>query len=134
MTHELEARYGRAGKGGSRRVVLWVLGGLVVAALIAWFVWAARFWVNPVVTSGMVSFGDITDDSITVVFDIQRDADTEVTCEFELTTLGRLDTRERVTVPAGPERRLRVEHTFTSEHPVAARLLGCTAPGQNRPR
>ncbi len=134
MTQGLDARYGRTRRSGAWRVVLWVLGGVVAAAFVAWLVWAARFWANPVVTSGLVSFGDITDDSITVVFDINRDPGTAVTCEFELTTLGRLDTTETVSIPAGPERRLRVEHTFTSEHPVAAKLLGCTAPGQERPR
>jgi len=125
-----EERYGRGRRSGGRAV--WVAGVVLALAGVAGLWWLGRDWVDPPVRSGMVSFGDITDESISVVFDVRRDAGIPVTCVFELTTATRLDTRQSVVIPPGSQTSLRVEHTFQTRQPVAAKLLGCRTPGQTR--
>jgi Domain of unknown function (DUF4307) len=112
-----------------------VVAAVVVALLgLGFLAWAAADWANPPVRSGIVSYRDATVDSITVTFDIVRDPGVPVTCEFELATASRLLSRQSVRIPAGPHTRLRVTRTLESREPVAVRLLGCRAPGQDRLR
>lgn len=123
-------RYGRRRGLGTRGQVL--VGAVGLLLLLVGLVWLARPWLDPPVRSGIVSYGEITDDSITVVIDVRRDAGVSATCVVELTTINRLDTRQELEVPAGPQTALRVTHTFTTTQPVGAKLIGCRAPGQRR--
>jgi Domain of unknown function (DUF4307) len=127
----LDVRYGRRRRQRSTRVAF-ATAVLVALLGLGFLAWAAADWASPPVRSGIVSYDDATDDSITVTFDIVRDPGLPVTCEFELTTASRLVTRQTVDVPAGPQTRLRITRTLESREPVAVHLLGCRAPGQNR--
>jgi hypothetical protein len=121
----LEVRYGTRRRQRTTRVAIAATVLLAVAGL-TFLAWVAADWADPPVRSGIVSYGDVTADSITVTWDVVREPGLPVTCEFELATISRLTSRQSVEIPAGPPR-LRVTETLRSREPVAVRLLGCSA-------
>ncbi|WP_139977955.1 DUF4307 domain-containing protein [Nocardioides litoris] len=115
--------------------------GAVVAVLVAaagWLAWVVLVQASPDVASGNLTFDTPTSDrEITARFTIDMaEGVDEATCTLE--AYGKQGaTRVLVgsrtfTVPAGTTR---VEETVATERRAeAVELVGCTAPGQQRPR
>jgi hypothetical protein len=103
----------------------------VAAAALAWLAWAAWFHASPAVESELTSYDVVDDGSASAVVTVALADDVVASCRIRAfaedhTTVGELafepvDGRNEVT--------LRTERRATS-----VTLLGCTAPGQPRPR
>ena len=114
-----------------RRRVLVVTIAAVAAAALAWLAWTAWFHASPAVESELTSYDVVDDGSASAVVTVALADDVVATCRVRAfaedhTTVGELafepvDGRNEVT--------LRTERRATS-----VTLLGCTAPGQPRPR
>ena len=114
-----------------RRRVLVVTIAAVAAAAVAWLAWAAWFHASPAVESELTSYDVVDDGSASAVVTVALADDVVASCRIRAfaedhTTVGELafepvDGRNVVT--------LRTERRATS-----VTLLGCTAPGQPRPR
>lgn len=129
---DLAARYGRRGK---RRWPAYVAGTIAVV-LLGWLIWAIWMQSTPKVTSGLVHFTIPSDVEATAELQVHRSsADVVATCvlralgedhgtvgetSFQVTgTTLKLDTTQSVR---------------TIRRAFAVTLVGCTAPGQDRPR
>ncbi|HEX6151040.1 DUF4307 domain-containing protein [Nocardioides sp.] len=126
---DLAARYGTPSP-VRRRVVL-VVVATASAALVGWLAWAALFHGSPEVESGLSSYEIVSDNEAAVVVEVSLTDDVVASCRVRAlgddhSTVGELafepvDGRNEVTV--------RTERRATS-----VTLVGCTAPGQPRPR
>jgi hypothetical protein len=114
-----------------RRRVLVVTIAAVAAAALAWLAWTAWFHASPEVESELTSYDVVDDGSASAVVIVALAEDVVASCRIRAfaedhSTVGELafepvDGRNEVT--------LRTERRATS-----VTLLGCTAPGQPRPR
>ncbi len=126
---DLADRYGTPSP--VRRRVLLLVVVVVAAAFLGWLAWTAVFHANPVVESELTSYEVVDDGSASAVVTVSLADDVVASCRIRAfaedhTTVGELafepvDGRNEVT--------LRTERRATS-----VTLLGCTAPGQPRPR
>jgi hypothetical protein len=107
-----------------------VLIGIVLTGLMAATAWglAQR---STGVRAGVVSYGDITPDSITITVEVVRPADQAAVCDVAAVGDNQVDVgAARVDVPADGEERVVVSATInTASPPKAARLLGCRPQG-----
>ena len=113
-----------------RRVLVATIAAVAAAALV-WLAWTAWFHASPAVESELTSYDVVDDGSASAVVTVALADDVVATCRVRAfaedhTTVGELafepvDGRNEVT--------LRTERRATS-----VTLLGCTAPGQPRPR
>ncbi len=114
-----------------RRRLLVVAVVLVAAVFLGWLAWTALFHASPSVESELTSFDVVDDGSAAAVVSVSLADGVVASCRIRAfaddhTTVGELafepvDGRNEVT--------LRTERRATS-----VTLLGCTAPGQPRPR
>jgi hypothetical protein len=114
-----------------RRRVLVVAVVLVAAVFLGWLAWTALFHASPSVESELTSYDVVDDGSAAAVVSVSLADGVVASCRIRAfaddhTTVGELafepvDGRNEVT--------LRTERRATS-----VTLLGCTAPGQPRPR
>jgi hypothetical protein len=114
-----------------RRRVLVVTIAAVAAAALAWLAWTAWFHASPEVESELTSYDVVDDGSASAVVTVSLAEDVVASCRIRAfaedhSTVGELafepvDGRNEVT--------LRTERRATS-----VTLLGCTSPGQPRPR
>jgi len=126
---DLAARYGTPSPVRRRLLVLVLV--TVAAVLLGWLAWAALFHTTPAVESGLASYEIVGENEATAVIDVSLADDVVASCRVRAfaadhTTVGELafepvDGRNEVTV--------RTERRATS-----VTLVGCTAPGQSRPR
>ena len=127
---DLADRYG-APSPVRRRVLVGVVA-VVAALFLGWLAWTAVFHATPAVESELTSYDVVDDGSASAVVIVSlADEDVAASCRIRAyaddhTTVGELafepvDGRNDVT--------LRTERRATS-----VTLLGCTAPGQPRPR
>ena len=127
---DLADRYG-APSPVRRRVLVGVVA-VVAALFLGWLAWTAVFHATPAVESELTSYDVVDDGSASAVVIVSlADEDVAASCRIRAyaddhTTVGELafepvDGRNEVT--------LRTERRATS-----VTLLGCTAPGQPRPR
>ena len=134
MTDLLADRYGRRHR---RRPVL--VGAVVVLAVagLAWVGWAFWSTSTPKVTSTLVSTPEIAAHSATFRLKVRlADDDVRATCVVRAyaedhTPVGELS----FTLTDPPGRSFTVIRTMRTERQATAvDSVGCTAPGQNRPR
>jgi hypothetical protein len=127
---DLADRYG-APSPVRRRVLVGVVA-VVAAVFLGWLAWTVAFHATPEVESELTSYDVVDDGSASAVVIVSlADEDVVASCRIRAyaddhTTVGELafepvDGRNEVT--------LRTERRATS-----VTLLGCTAPGQPRPR
>ena len=129
MTTDLAERYGAPSSAGRRVVV--VAAALAVAALSGWLVWTTLFHATPAVGSEMVAYDIVDENRATAVVSVSLEEGVVASCTLRAladdhSTVGELafepvDGRNDVTI--------RTERRATT-----VTLLGCTAPGQPRPR
>jgi hypothetical protein len=128
---DLADRYGARGPWQSRALLGVVV--VVVAAFLGWLGWTMWAQSTPEVRSELVGYDVRSEHAAvaTVTVDL-ADPDVRASCTLRAyaedhTVVGELAFR--------PDRSGRVEQTVRTERrATSVELLGCTAPGQNRPR
>jgi hypothetical protein len=132
VTELIAERYGRARR--SRWPVVPI--AVVAVAGLAWVAWAVWAQSNPKVTSALITSG-IASHSATATLRIRlSDTDVHPTCVVRAyaadhTPVGELSFQ----VDRPPRRSFTVTRTFRTERrATAVESVGCTAPGQSRPR
>jgi hypothetical protein len=112
-----------------------VIGACVVvaAAFLGWLGWATWAQSTPEVTSKLVGYHVVDAHSATATVQVDLgDADVRADCTLRAYAEDHSVVGELVFTPSGSgrtDRTVRTEREATS-----VELLGCTAPGQNRPR
>ena len=128
---DLADRYG-APAPWRRRALLCVIV-LVAAAFLGWLGWTAWSHSTPEVESSLVTY-DIEDDhtALATVEVRLRDDNVDATCTLRAYAEDHTVVGELSFTPAGEGRS---DHTVRTERrATSVESLGCTAPGQNRPR
>jgi Domain of unknown function (DUF4307) len=126
---DLAERYGTPSP--VRRRVLVLVVATVAAASLGWLAWTAWFHSSPAVESELASYDIVDDNRATAVLEVDLEEGVVASCRVRAfaddhTIVGELafepvDGRNEVTV--------RTERRATS-----VERIGCTAPGQSRPR
>jgi hypothetical protein len=128
---DLTDRYGAPSAG--RRWALLAVVVVVVAAFLGWLGWTIWSQSTPKVTSSLVGFH--VQDEHTATADVQvklSDDGVEATCTLRAYAGDHTVVGELVFTP---EASGRTEQTVRTEREATSvELVGCTAPGQNRPR
>jgi hypothetical protein len=129
VTTDLSERYGAPSATG-RRVAL-ATAVVVVLAFAGWLAWTTLFHATPAVSSEIGGWEVVDDGTVQVTVSVALEEDVSATCTLRAyaedhATVGEVafepvDGRNAVT--------LRTERRATS-----VTLIGCTAPGQPRPR
>lgn len=106
-------------------------GPLIVVAIVLVGLVAATLWGldqrSTGVQAAVLTYGDITESSITITVEVVRDPIQPVVCDVAAVGANQIDVgAERIEVPTGGERRVVVSATIeTASPPLAARLLSC---------
>jgi hypothetical protein len=130
----LADRYG--GTSPARRRVVILVSGLVGVVALAWVAWAAWFQSTPEVQSSLQSFQVVDDHTATAKVVVQpRGADVRASCLVRASgadhsVVGELNFR----VSGVGEAIVREVEVRTEREATTVELIGCTAPGQSRPR
>jgi hypothetical protein len=130
----LAARYGRPSR-ARRGLGLGVLV-MLLAAAGAWVVWAAVAHGTPEVTSQLVAFEVTSEHEVTARLTVsRREEDTDATCRLRAladdhAVVGEL----AVSVDGGGRTQTLTRPIRTERRATTVDLVGCTAPGQRRPR
>ena len=129
MTTDLADRYGTPSRW--RRPATIALAAALATVALGWLVWTAWFHSTPDVSSDLVSFDVTSDNETRARLDVELGAGVEASCRLRAfaedhTTVGEL----AFTPVAGTnEVLIRTERRATT-----VEKIGCTAPGQPRPR
>lgn len=129
MTTDLADRYGAPSR-WRRPATIGIAVALAVVSL-GWLGWAVWFHSTPAVTSSLVTFDVTSDHETRVRLDVDLGDDVEASCRLRAfaedhTTVGEL---AFTPVDGNNEVVIRTERRATT-----VEKLGCTAPGQPRPR
>ena len=112
-----------------------LLGGVVVvvAAFLGWLGWTTWDQVNPEVESELISFDVLDPHTATARVQVRlRADDVEATCKLRAYAEDKNVVGEMSFTPPGSG--TSVQEIRTEREATSVELLGCTAPGQNRPR
>lgn len=122
---DLAQRYGLSAPPWRRRLPLLVIG-LVIIGMLAATGWGLSQRSSGV-RAGVLSYGEITDDSITITLEVVRDPALPVVCDVAAVGDLQVDVgAARVDVPTGEPARAVVSTVIeTASPPKAARLLAC---------
>ena len=131
----LAERYGAPSRGRQRAVVIG--SGVLGVVFLAWLGWTALSHGDPEVSSDIVTFSIEGEHAVTAEVDVRLDEDVEATCVLRAyaedhTVVGELAFAvDRAALADGStlEQTIRTERRATSVD-----LVGCTTPGQQRPR
>ena len=129
MTTDLADRYGAPWR-WRRPATIGIAIALAVVSL-GWLGWTVWFHSTPAVTSSLVTFDVVSDHETRVRLDVRLADDVEASCRLRAfaedhTTVGEL---AFTPVEGTNEVVIRTERRATT-----VEKLGCTAPGQPRPR
>lgn len=129
VTTPLDERYGRSSP--LRRRVVAALVAVVVVGFVGWLAWATLFHASPAVDSDLTGYAIVDDGAASAVVVVSLEDDVVASCTLRAfaedhSTVGELAFRP---VAGRNEVTVRTERRATS-----VSLLGCTAPGQPRPR
>lgn len=132
-TPDLSERYG-APSPWRRRVVAG-LGALVVVLAAGWLVWALQDQTSPQITSEMPTWSIDGEHAATATVVVSTAApDLGASCTLRAFAEDHSVVGELRFDPADQPRRTQTLAIRTERRATAIELLGCTAPGQNRPR
>jgi hypothetical protein len=130
---DLTQRYG--GPPRTRYVTLGVVIALVAAGL-GWFVWAGIAYIHPQVASQLLGFTVDSPTQLTARIQVDRATEgTQATCLVQAIAVDHSIAGEvSVPVSSGPRSQTLSVAIRTEQPGTAAKLIGCTAAGQPRPR
>jgi hypothetical protein len=119
-------RYGDRPTGARTWLVRAVIGAVALIALGGWL-WIAYVRADPDVQASLLGFDQITDSSVQIRWQVERDPDAAAVCFVRaLDRNGAEVGRARVEIPAGPPREQVVTHTVaTLAAPFNAQVIGC---------
>ena len=136
MSDTLSDRYGAPSPARRRAVI--VGSGVLGVVFLAWLGWTALFHGDPEVSSDLVTWSVESDHVATAEVDVRIDGDdVEATCVLRAfaedhTVVGEL---AFVVDAAALEDGSRLQEEIRTERrATSVELVGCTAPGQQRPR
>ncbi|GAB6985724.1 hypothetical protein JCM10369A_22480 [Nocardioides pyridinolyticus] len=128
---DLADRYG--GPSGRRGRIVVGIAVVLAAAFLGWLGWTIWAQVTPEVESELVSFDVVDEHAATARVQVRLgDEDVEASCKLRAYAEDKVVVGELVFTPTGSgtsRQEVRTEREATS-----VELMGCTAPGQNRPR
>lgn len=122
---DLAERYGVGQRSWQQRAPLVALAvGLVLLLVAAGWGLSQR---STGVRAGVLTYGDITESSITITVEVVRDPEQVVVCDVAAVGENQIDVgAERIDVPTGGTERVVVSAVIdTATSPKAARLLSC---------
>lgn len=129
MTTDLADRYG-APAAWRRPVSIGLTVALAVVGLV-WLAWAAFFHGSPEVRSELVSFEVVSSSETTARVDVRLDDDVDATCRLRALAADKTAVGEIAFTPVNGNNDVVIR---TEREATAVEKLGCTAPGQSRPR
>ena len=131
---DLAYRYGMPGR--TNRVVAGVLVGALVLSAAGFLSWTVLFHGDPEVRSQVTTFEVVSDHEAQAMFQVVREnRTTEAVCRLQALAEDHAVVGE-VTLPVveGPENQTLPLSIRTERRATSVTSLGCTAPGQPRPR
>ena len=129
----LAERYGVASPWRRRGLV--VAAGVVAVAFLGWLVWTVWSHSTPQVTSELETFSITDDHSATAVVVVRlADEDVVATCTLQALAEDHSVVGELAFTPDPGAGRRQVQEIRTERRATSVQSLGCTAPGQDRPR
>ena len=131
---DLAYRYGMPGR--TNRVVAGVLVGALVLSAAGFLSWTVLFHGDPEVRSQVTTFEVVSDHEAQALFQVVREnRTTEAVCRLQALAEDHAVVGE-VTLPVveGPEDQTLPISIRTERRATSVTSLGCTAPGQPRPR
>jgi hypothetical protein len=126
---DLAARYGTPSPLRRRVTVLLVVA--LAAAALGWLAWTAFFHASPPVESALSSYEIASDNEVTAVVQVSLADDTVASCRVRALADDHSTVGELAFEPVDGANRVTVR---TERRATSVTLLGCTAPGQPRPR
>jgi hypothetical protein len=126
---DLAARYGTPSPLRRRVTVLLVV--VLAAAALGWLAWTAFFHASPPVESALSSYEIVSDNEVTAVVQVSLADDTVASCRVRALADDHSTVGELAFEPVDGANRVTVR---TERRATSVTLLGCTAPGQPRPR
>ena len=130
---DLDARYGRDGK--SRRWLVIGVLAVVVAAGLAWLIWAAVVGSNPPVTSRLLGFEVTSPTAAKATIQVDRTKSVEANCRLQAKAADFSIVGEvTLTVSANSPRHQTLPVTVTTQRAATSVvLIGCTTADSPRP-
>lgn len=129
MTTDLAERYG-APPAWRRHVIVGTSCGLAIVSL-TWLVWTAAFHSTPDVSSELISFDVTGDYEIMTTMQVQLEDGVDATCRVRAYAEDHTSVGELAFTPVDGNNDVVVR---TERRATTIEKLGCTAPGQPRPR
>ncbi len=126
---DLAARYGTPSPLRRRVTVLLVV--VLAAASLGWLGWTALFHATPPVESTLSSYEIVSDNEVTAVVQVSLADDTVASCRLRALAEDHSTVGELAFEPVDGANQVTVR---TERRATSVPLLGCTAPGQPRPR
>jgi hypothetical protein len=105
--------------------------GVVVLAFLGWLAWAAWFQANPAVESDLASWDVVDSHHVHAVVQVSLDDGVRAHCIIRATAVDHTTVGELTFVPSDGRNAVEVR---SERRATSVELLGCTAPGQPRPR
>jgi hypothetical protein len=121
-------RYGRRGPGRATMGLVVV----VVAAFLGWLAWVVWWEISPTVESELVGYDVVDDHAATARVSVTLHGDGDgVRCLVRATSSDHSPVGDLSWEPTPGRNDLRIR---TERQATSVELIGCTAPGQSRPR
>ena len=108
---------------------------VLVLAALGWLVWSVWSHSTPQVTSELETYDVLDDYTVTATLVVElADDDVEATCTLQALAEDHTVVGELTFTPDPQLGQRQVQEIRTERRATAVTTLGCTAPGQNRPR
>jgi hypothetical protein len=129
----LRERYGAPAPWRRRVVIIAVV--VLAAVFLGWLAWAIYAHATPKVTSELESFTVVDDHSVTAVLVVILDStDVKASCTLRAYAADHTTVGELTFTPDPGQGRRQTETIRTERRATSVENIGCTAPGQDRPR
>lgn len=129
MTSDLAERYGAPSRW--QRWIVIAVAVLIVSVALVWLAWATAFHSTPAARSTLVGFDVVSDHETTATLQVELDGDVEATCRLRALAADKTAVGELAFTPVAGDNEVVIR---TERRATAVEKLGCTAPGQSRPR
>jgi len=118
-----------------RRRVLVTASVTLAVAFLAWLAWSVYEHSTPLVTSELETFSVQDDHTVTAVLVVSLDrSDVKASCTLRAYAEDHTTVGELTFTPDPSQGRRQVETIRTERRATSVEKIGCTAPGQDRPR
>jgi hypothetical protein len=129
----LEERYGAPAPWRRRAVI--AASVLVAALFLGWLGWTVYEHSTPKVTSELETFSVEDDHTVTAVVVVSLDSsDVDASCTLRAYAADHTTVGELTFTPDPAKGRRQLETIRTERRATSVENIGCTAPGQDRPR